>query len=724
MKKIYCLICFILMSVALFAQAPESFSYQAMVRDSSNQPKVNSPVSIKIDILQGSAAGNVVYEETHTVTTDENGMLSLAIGTGTAVHGSFANIDWGAATYFLKSEMDPDGGNNYSLTTTQQLVSVPYALYAKSAGNTLSAEDIQQMFDNLRNELANTIDSLNEEIGNLTEELSTPCPGSVSDDEGNLYPTIKLGRQCWMAENLRSTTFLGWPMECGDTIGNSYGGGWFYYSSGDVSKTGYVYTSDVAMVGEAGSSSAPSNIQGLCPAGWHLPSVAEWSQLFSYVGSNSSYCCSSNPSYIAKALASQSGWSNASTLCSIGNMPEYNNATGFNIRPDIYNVTDELGNVVAQHGDMAGYLTSDPSVVYFSTENPTVDISSGSGMGFIRCVYGGGNNASDPYASEIQTPSVSTGVVSNVTAHSLTAEGTVTDNGATVTERGICWSASNHTPTIYDNHSVQGSGNGSFTANLDNLMPGTTYYVRAYVTNDAATTYGSVVMVTTNSAPCVGNETVTDLDGNVYNTVQIGNQCWMKENLRITKFADGTPITYGGTNNSTTTAYYYYPDNDSSIITDYGLLYNWKAAMGNSTQSSMSNPSGVQGICPAGWHLPSEPEWEQLISNGGLSSECGNARDFASQSGWNSYNCNPQWSQCCQVGYDMSMNNATGFSAMPAGYFGYLWSQDGFYYSTTGKGTSAVFLCTSQNKNYCLYNSSGTFVSGSNAYGSVRCVKD
>ena len=112
--------------------------------------------------------------------------------------------------------------------------------------------------------------------------------------------------------------------------------------------------------------------------------------------------------------------------------------------------------------------------------------------------------------------------------------------------------------------------------------------------------------------PCLGTTTLMDYDGNIYKTVQIGQQCWMKENLRTTKYADGISIALGSIP-STTIAYRYYPDNNSSNVNTYGYLYNWKAVMRNSS-SSDANPSGVQGICPTGWHVPSDEEWKQLTN--------------------------------------------------------------------------------------------------------------
>ena len=100
---------------------------------------------------------------------------------------------------------------------------------------------------------------------------------------------------------------------------------------------------------------------------------------------------------------------------------------------------------------------------------------------------------------------------------------------------------------------------------------------------------------------------VTLADGNTYNTVLIGTQCWMKENLRTKKYANGTTISQGSLSSSSSTAYWYFPNNDSSNMSTYGLLYNWKAVMQNSSSSS-ANPSGVQGVCPNGWHVPSDAE--------------------------------------------------------------------------------------------------------------------
>jgi len=135
MKKIYTLIAGLMLTASVFAQAPEKMSYQAVVRDASNNLTTNQAVGMQISILQGSATGTAVYVETQSPTTNANGLVSLEIGTGTVVSGDFTTIDWANGPYFIKTETDPTtaGGTNYTITGTTQLMSVPYALHAKTA---------------------------------------------------------------------------------------------------------------------------------------------------------------------------------------------------------------------------------------------------------------------------------------------------------------------------------------------------------------------------------------------------------------------------------------------------------------------------------------------------------------------------------------------------------------------------------------------------------------
>jgi hypothetical protein len=116
------------------AQAPSGFTYQSVLRDANNDLIINTTVGTQISILQTTAGGTAVYVETHTASTNANGLLTLQVGAGSAQSGTFASIDWSAGPYFVKTETDPAGGATYTITGTQQMMSVPYALYAETSG--------------------------------------------------------------------------------------------------------------------------------------------------------------------------------------------------------------------------------------------------------------------------------------------------------------------------------------------------------------------------------------------------------------------------------------------------------------------------------------------------------------------------------------------------------------------------------------------------------------
>ncbi len=137
LKKAFFLISFLhtLHTTAQNTAAPEKISYQVVVRNTSNNLVTNQVVGMQISILQGSATGTPVYVETQNPTSNINGLVTLQIGGGTLVSGAMAAIDWANGPYFIKTETDPTGGSNYTIMGTTQLLSVPYALYAKTSGS-------------------------------------------------------------------------------------------------------------------------------------------------------------------------------------------------------------------------------------------------------------------------------------------------------------------------------------------------------------------------------------------------------------------------------------------------------------------------------------------------------------------------------------------------------------------------------------------------------------
>lgn len=348
-------------------------------------------------------------------------------------------------------------------------------------------------------------------------------------------------------------------------------------------------------------------------------------------------------------------------------------------------------------------------------------------------------------AIQLYLPTVITANVIGITDTSAICGGEVTDDGGdTATVRGVCISMS-PSPTVYGRHTVDGSGLGLFTSQLSGLISNFTYYVRAYATNSRGTVYGEEKSFTIPINPngdalsCPGTPTLVDIDGNVYNTLRIGQQCWMRENLRTTRYADGTPI-LAGESASTTIGYWYYPMNVSTNMHNYGLLYNWSAVM-HGTAGSTANPSGVQGICPTGWHVPSDAECTQLFNYlksqsqywcGGDNSQIG--RSLAATVGWDESGLPGP----CVVGNnDLSQNNATGFGALPAGFYdssatitigneygglGYVT----FFWTATGTGTSYGYnniYYWGLHANYALVMHNDLYDSDGEAQ-SVRCVKD
>src|SRR5690554_5326414 len=289
------------------------------------------------------------------------------------------------------------------------------------------------------------------------------------------------------------------------------------------------------------------------------------------------------------------------------------------------------------------------------------------------------------FTTQARFPVLSTREVTDITENSATSGGNITDDGGVlITAHGVCWST-NENPTIDDNKTEDGTGAGSFTSSVTGLEPNTTYYLRAYATNSAGTSYGSIMSFTTQEGS--SGSTFTDpRDGKVYQTVVIGNQVWMAENLAylpsVNMVADGSEDAAG--------SYYYVYGYDGTNVADakatdnyatYGVLYNWTAAM-DGEASSTTNPSGIQGVCPAGWHLPSDAEWTELTDYLGGTSVAGGKLKETGTTHWASPNT--------------GATNETGFTALPGGYrygngnFDYI-GDNGNWWSATEDSTDTAW---------------------------------
>ena len=244
--------------IITLAQVPESFNYQAVVRDESNNPITNQSVSFRMSILKGSSSGESQYSELHSTNTGDLGIVNLVIGNGTDKTGSIAAIDWGADIYYLKVEIDKTGGTSYVEMGTTQLLSVPYALYAGTSTKTEALEnDLQKL------------------------KLSILAGGLVEDIDRNIYYTVKIGDQTWMAENLKTTKYRN-----GDLIGTTTPATLNIWGESSP-KYQWAYNgneSNADTYGRLYTWYAVTDSRNVCPTGWHVPSDGEWTTLTDYLG--------------------------------------------------------------------------------------------------------------------------------------------------------------------------------------------------------------------------------------------------------------------------------------------------------------------------------------------------------------------------------------------------------------------------------------------------------
>ena len=294
------------------------------------------------------------------------------------------------------------------------------------------------------------------------------------------------------------------------------------------------------------------------------------------------------------------------------------------------------------------------------------------------------NSAGTAYGADVpftttaaSVPTLTTTAISTIALTSAVSGGNITANGgSTVTVSGLCWSLTAN-PVVTNFHTTDGTLTGIFASTMTGLTKGTQYYVRAYATNSAGTGYGNQLTFSTD---------IDDVDGNVYNTIPIGTQVWMAENLKTTLFNNSTAIpnvtatTGPGSWPLLTTAAYCWFNNDAATYKPlYGALYNWFAV-------------NAGNLCPTGWHVPSDTEYGNLeIFLGMDPSVVYTLLDRGTDQGTQMKNT---------TGWAAGQNgtNTSGWSALPGGYrygvdgtfqavgtFSYWWS------STDADGTSAWY---------------------------------
>ena len=821
MKKILLIVAFFAMTLALMAQSPK-LNYQAVVRNSANELVNNENLTVDITIAN-SLGGASVYGERHAVTSNANGLVSLIIGNGTNQTGNMNDIEW--ATAFITSDYTLPGGTH--VINTVPVSAVPYALYADkvneqtladylSANDYITSSDIPAQTQADWNEtdatspayILNKPASIEGPQGPQGEQGPQGIPGEQGPkgDTGAAGPQGPQGEQGPQGlpgeQGPKGDTGAAGPQgprgeqgpqglqgeqgPKGDTGAagpqgpqGEQGPQGIPGEQGPKGDTGAAGPQgpqgeqgpqglqgeqgpkgDTGAAGPQGprGEQGPQGLQGeqgpkgdtgaagpqgprgeqgpQGPAGIGIPqtlsisgtaitisdgntinipivptTVSTFTNDANYVDNTS---CSTTT--FCDVVASLTDMQNTITSLQNTITELQNTITSLTAVAAPTVTTASATNVTTTTATSGGNITNDGGAIvtargvcWSTSQNPTIfnsHTTNGSGTGSFTSSMTGltagttyyvrayaTNSVGTAYGSQVSfttyasAPTVTSKPVTNITQNSATSGGNVTnDGGATITERGICYSTSS-SPTI-SNSKVTATGTmGAYTCNLTGLTAGTTYYVRAYATNSVGTSYGTAVIFTTTAAtpPCPDAATVTDHEGNVYNTVQIGNQCWTKENMRCTTSpSTGTTILESpGSLASFSGKKAYYAGGSADNTATYGLLYNWNAAVDTfntiygetSTNTDATNAVSVsfsgyrRGICPQGWHVPSEAEWKLLRAYVGMQSEylCDNnsmniGKALISTTGFNLS------SSDCSTGNDPS-NNATGFSAVPANFY-------------------------------------------------------
>ena len=390
------------------------------------------------------------------------------------------------------------------------------------------------------------------------------------------------------------------------------------------------------------------------------------------------------------------------------------------------NVTSDGGSAVIEKG-----------ICYGTSQNPSIaglHTTDGFGLGtFISNLTGltpgttyyvrayAKNNIGTSYGTQLvfsTAPAslaiLTTNPISSITFTSAKSGGNIQSEGGPIISRGICW-ATTINPTIANNKTIEPVSTNNFISTILRLTPGTKYYVRAYVTNNVGTSYGNQVSFTTSNY----SGTVTDVDGNVYNTVIIGTQVWMAENLKTKKYRNGniigtTSFPTQNITNETAPKYQWAWDGNEGNVSTLGRLYTYYVI------------ADSRAVCPTGWHVPTYSEWTTLfdyLTNNGYGYE-GSGGDISKSlaNGWNVW---PASTNLGSIGNDQASNNSSGFNAFQTGrrvfdgrfdYINYC-----YWWALTESSSTAAYVKS-------LYYSSSTPTGGS-GYDkrngiSVRCVKD
>ena len=536
MKK-FTLFLILLQSLITIAQAPQKMAYQSVVRNASNQIVANQSIGVKISIVEGSLTGTTVYSETHTTTTNANGLFTLEAGGGTPTIGAFSAINWGNGSHYIKSEIDVTGGTNYNLSGTMELLSVPYALYAATAGNSGTMATVQT---NAVTELSFQQAKLNGDLSNsggkviLAKGFCLSTSPNPTESNATVVPGNTLGAFVSIATALVPNTTYYVRAFATSTSGTAYGQEVSFttlplttptVSTGTVSAISSTSATATGRVTATGGS--PTTATGFCWASTPNPTLAD-STLTLGAGSADFIATisnlTSNTTYYIRSYATNAqGTSYGNEQVFTTTILQLATLSATTVTAVLYTTATISGQVITD----GGTTVTQRGVCYGTQSNPTINdnlLISGTGTGVFSVNLTGlssntlyyartfaTNAGGTAYGTEttfttltIVAPTVSTSDVFSIDATSASSGGNVTaDGGSPVTNRGICYGAQPN-PTLQDAYTVNGIGTGAFNSVLTNLTLDATYYVRAYATNALGTSFGNSLTFTNDAGAATG----------------------------------------------------------------------------------------------------------------------------------------------------------------------------------------------------------------------------
>jgi len=524
------------------------------------------------------------------------------------------------------------------------------------------------------------------------------CLGSTSLSYlGNNYPIVRIGNQCWMAKNLDVGSML---VGSSNPSNNAVIEKFCYNDQlSNCSTYGgmYLWAEAVQYQNGASSTSSPtpsfagSKIQGICPSGWHIPSKEDWCTMVNYYDATRS-CGTTGTSfsYVGGVLKSLSNWNSPNGGAT--------NRSGFSAVSNGYRYPQ--GTFLGLGND-AGFWTSSNSngeAVYFwlDYQLSSIGIDNGNKItgNAVRCVK-----------DTLCSPTTSSAGPDQLSLSGSTA--TLAANTPAAGETGT-WTITTGSGATLSNVN---SATATFTKGTDSAYTLVWTIAGPCGTSRDTVNFSFQSLVLTNSCPGVASVTYA---GEIYPTVQIGTQCWIAKNLNVGTMKNSSAAVDSQRNNGILEKYCY--NNDPANCTTFGGLYQWAEAVqyqNGASNYSSPNPTftgNVRGICPIGWHIPSEVEWNTLEAGVGGASNAGSALKSTSNLWWSP---------------NIGANNNSGFSALPGG----LRSNDGSFYFS---GIHALFWSSTQSSAIEVYLRNLTYDQYLSARNrnpkdlgfSIRCLKD